>query len=192
MLFENSKNTFYNFFFDTTLEDLNDDYMPWPRNFNKRALTNDDVQLPAELRLFPGWECRKPFEPSYGYLEKWMELVRNIADSNGRSISPLKLTRPAGAAFASSTIVGPSAAGPSTAEFSVAGASLSGSSALATGVPTVLCLLPSISTIFQPTVEQASQSTPKPAVACTDTQTEPERTISLVFQLVRFLTSTTV
>ena len=48
MLFDDDRNTFYNPVSNTTLDDLDDDYVPWPRNFNKRALTNDEVQLPAK------------------------------------------------------------------------------------------------------------------------------------------------
>ena len=54
MLFDDDRNTFFNSVSDNTLDDLDDDYVPWPRNFNIQALTNYKVQLPAELRLFPG------------------------------------------------------------------------------------------------------------------------------------------
>ena len=156
MFFDDDRNTFYNFVADTTLEDFDDDYVPWPRNFNKQTLMNDEVQLPAELRLFPGYKCGRPFEPHYGYSKEWQELVRGIAASRGRSNPPLELARPAGTATTSSTTVGPSGAGPSTASVLTTGASEGGSSTSATGGPTVLGLLPPISTILQPSVEQAS------------------------------------
>ena len=136
MHFDDDTNTFYNSVSDTTLEDLTDDYVS--RNLYKRALTNDKVQLPVELRLFPGWECVRPFEPRCGYSKEWQELVRIIAVSKGCSIPPLELTKPAGAAATSSTRVAPSAAGPSTAGVSAAGASESGGFTSATGVPSVL------------------------------------------------------
>ena len=162
MIFDDDRNTFYNPVSDTTLEDLDDDYVLWPRIFNKRALTNDEVQLPAELKLIPDWECGRPFEPRSGYSEEWQELVRGIAASRGRSIPPLEVTKPACAAAAdasatSSTTVGPTAFRPLTAGVSAAGASESGTSTSVIGGPTVLGLLPPISTIHQPTVKQASQ-----------------------------------
>lgn len=52
MIVDDDRNTLYNPVSETTLDDLDDDYVPWPRNFNKRALTNDEVQLPAELKLY--------------------------------------------------------------------------------------------------------------------------------------------
>ena len=52
IIFDDDRNTFYNSVSDTKLKDLEDDYVPWPRNFNKRALKNDKVQLTAKLKLF--------------------------------------------------------------------------------------------------------------------------------------------
>ena len=56
---------------------------------------------------------------------------------------------------------------------------ISESSALTslTGVPTVPSLLPPISTLLQRSVVQGLPTTPKPMVACTDTQTEPVQAV---------------
>ena len=196
MILDDDRITFYNPVFDTTLENL-DDYVPWPCNFNKRALTKDLVQLPAESKLFPGWNCGRQFEPRYKYFEELQELVCGIAASNGSTIPPLIVTKPAGAGAANTlansfATVGPSASGPSTAEVSAAGALVSGALTLAVGGPTILGLLPPISTILQPSVKQAPLSTPKPMVACTDTQTDPVHAVSPAFKLVSCPTSTTI
>ena len=42
MLFDDDINTFSNPVSDTTFDDLDDDYVPWLRNFNKRAFANDE------------------------------------------------------------------------------------------------------------------------------------------------------
>ena len=69
---------------------------------------------------------------------------------------------------------------------------MNGASSSATVGTPVFGLLNLISTILQPSVEQALQSTPKPTMACSDTQTEPVQAVSPSPQLASFPTSTTI
>lgn len=91
-----------------------------------------------------------------------------------------------------SLTVGPTAAEDFTAESSAAGALDTVATISATGGPALYRLVAPTIDVFQPSVEQALESTPKPIVACTDTQTEPVQSVSPAPQLVCFLTSTTI
>ena len=48
MVFDDDKDTFYNPMTDTMLLDL-EDYVPWSRDLDKRALTDNEVQLPGSI-----------------------------------------------------------------------------------------------------------------------------------------------
>ena len=54
MFLYDDKTTFYNCVSDTTLLDFDNDFVPWPGNFNKQALKNYEVQLLAKLKLCIG------------------------------------------------------------------------------------------------------------------------------------------
>ena len=60
MVFDDDKDTFYNPMTDITLADL-EDYVPWSCNLDKRALTDNEVQLPGSIKELPGWECETHF-----------------------------------------------------------------------------------------------------------------------------------
>ena len=68
MVFDDDKDTFYNPMTDTTLADL-EDYAPWSRDWEKRALTDDEVQFPGSVKDLPGWDCGAHLVPRYGYSE---------------------------------------------------------------------------------------------------------------------------
>ena len=48
MVFDDDKDTFYNQMTDTMLLDL-EDYVPWSLDLDKRALTDNEVQLPGSI-----------------------------------------------------------------------------------------------------------------------------------------------
>ena len=105
MVFDDDKDTFYNPMTDTTLSDL-EDYAPWLRDLDKRALTDDEVQLPGSIKDLPSWESGTHLVPSYGYSEEWQALVRAIAASKRRSIPPLEVVKPADTADADTSAAG--------------------------------------------------------------------------------------
>ena len=104
-VFDDDKDTFYNPITDMTLADL-EDYAPWSRDLDKRALTDDEVKLPGNVKDHPGWECGAHLVPRYGYSEEWQELVRAITASKRRSIPPLEVVKPAGTADADTYAAG--------------------------------------------------------------------------------------
>ena len=66
MVFDNDMDTLYNLMTDTTLVDL-EDYAPLPRDLDKRALTDGEVQFPGSIKDLPGWECEAHLEFNYKY-----------------------------------------------------------------------------------------------------------------------------
>ena len=105
IIFDDDRDTFYNPMTDTTLADLVD-YAPWSRDLDKRARTDDEVQLPGSIKDLPGWECGAHLVPRYGYSEEWQALVRAIAASKRRSILQLEVVKPAGTADADTSAAG--------------------------------------------------------------------------------------
>ena len=187
MVFDDDKDTFYNPMTDTTLVDL-ENYAPWSRNLDKRALMDDEVQLPGSVKDLPGWECGAHLVPLYGYSEEWQALVHAIAALKRRSIPPLEVVKPAGtvdadtsAAGTASGSTGAPAASTSTAETAAADTSVGATSVVTSAVSGVSVSvidtpsgsgLPPPSVIPLPSVTKVSQVTPKPSVESTEMMTE--------------------
>ena len=132
---------------DTTLADL-EDYAPWSHDLDKRALTNDEMQLPGSVMDLPGWECGAHLVPRYGYSEEWQTLIRAIAASKRRSIPPLEVAKPAGTADADNAAAGTAsgstgalAASTSAAETAAADTSVEATSVVTFALSTVLVLV---------------------------------------------------
>ena len=93
MVYNAELGTFYNEPTEVLLEDLRD-YTPWPRSRNFRALTAEEVELPANLEEFPGWTPGSTAHllPRYGYSDGWLNRLRASAAFAGRTMEPLSFT----------------------------------------------------------------------------------------------------
>ena len=122
MVFDAELGTFYNAPSETLYEDLRD-YTPWPRKKSFRALTREEVELPASLEEFPGWTpgSNIHLQPRYGYTEQWLDYIRRRAALEGRAIEPLSVTEaleslsksaPTGSVGPTPSTVGSSSTGP--------------------------------------------------------------------------------
>ena len=204
MVFDDDKDTFYNPMTDTTLADL-EDYAPWSRDLDKRALTNDKVQLPVSVKDLPGWECGAHLVPRYGNSEEWQALVRAIAALKRRSIPPLEVIKPAGtadpdtsAAGTASGSTGAPAASPSAADTATADTSVGATSVVTSAVSGVSVSvidtpsgsgLPPPSVIPVPSVTEVSQVTPIPSVESTKTMIESLQSASQSVALPSMVTA---
>ena len=197
MVFDDDKDTFYNKMTDRTISDL-EDYTPWSRDLDKRALTDDEVQLPESIKDLPGWESGAHLVPRYGYSEELQALVRAIAASKRRSIPQLEVVKPASTADTDTSAAGtPSgstgspAASTSAAETAAADTSVGATSVVTpavSGVSVSVVNTTSGSGLLPPpemplpSVTEVSQVTPKPSVESTETMTEPVQAAVLASQ----------
>ena len=156
---------------------------------DKRALTDDEVQLSGSIRDLPGWECGANLVPRYGNSEEWLALVRAIAASKRRSIPKLEVAKPAGTADADTSAAGTAsnstgapAAPTSASETAAADTSIGATSEVAPAMSGVSVSavdatsgsgLQHPSVIVYPSVTEVSQVTLKPSVVNSETMIEP-------------------